>query len=524
MEQQHLIQTILQRGNQQEVRALFAFDKNNTNEEVVLKFNLWARYFFSKYFTSKDCKAHNEMDINNIRAYRGEINQYVNIAFRGFAKTARTKLFLAFCISNDQEHLKRFIRCLSADLDNAKQSVTDIYNMFVQPRIREYYPEIFEKTEQKREETMVGFTTATGIKVIAKQIGVDQRGKIMEDAKSDLDWYDDIETKTTIRSAITTFKIGENMEEARTGLAIGGSSIYTANYFSEAGNIHKLITKKVDGKVVQITPIEDEQGNPIWERYKKEDIERMKKTDEDFEGERMCRPSASKDIYFNRKNLENQEIKRPIREVGGFKMYEQYNPSHRYGGGADVAGGVGLDSSAAVFIDFSTIPAKVIGVYHSNTILPEAFGDELVSEANIFGGCILAIENNKFDQTILKARQLGANLYSQVKNIIKIVSDKPTILGWNTNSLTKSQMLSDAREAIESGLIEIPDEDLINDLKGYTTNDLIERDQDVRLTTRHNDLTMAFCIAWQMRNHAKVKPIKKNSIWNQQNVEKNPAI
>src|SRR3990167_840006 len=250
-----LIKEILNSNDIVQQKALFQFDSTDSSEAVLLKFNLWSRFFFFKYFTSPDCKAHKEMDSNNLKAYRSQISQYVNVAFRGFAKTARTKLFIAFCICNDTEQTKRFVRCISADLDNAKQSVTDIYNMFVQTRVKEMYPEIFEKSESKREDTMIGFTTSTGIKVIAKQIGVDQRGKIMEEAKSDFDWYDDIETKTTIRSAITTHKIAENMEEARTGLALGGSSIYTCNYFSEAGNVHKLVTKESDGKVVQITPI-----------------------------------------------------------------------------------------------------------------------------------------------------------------------------------------------------------------------------------------------------------------------------
>ncbi len=516
------IQQIIQRGIPQEIRALFAFDSKNTNEEVAVKFNLWARYFFPQYFSSPDCKAHREMDLNNIRAYRSEIRQYVNVAFRGFAKTARTKLFIAYCIANDQEHLKRFIRCLSADLDNAKQSVTDIYNMFVQPRVREFYPEIFEKTEQKREETMSSFTTTTGIKLLAKQIGVDQRGKIMEEAKSDLDWYDDIETKTTIRSAITTFKIGENMEEARTGLAINGSSIYTGNYFSEAGNIHKLVQKR-EGRVVQITPIADEQGNPTWDRYSREDIEVMRRTDEDFEGERMCKPSAGKDVFIDRERLEQMKILQPIKEVAGFKIYKEYNPLHRYGGGHDVAGGLGLDSSASVFIDFDTIPAQVVGTFHSNTISPEAFGVEAYNEGNKFGGCILAIENNKYDQAVLRAKQLGANLYMQQRNQLSAKYQVPTVYGYNTNSLTKSKCDNDFKEAVESGLIDLNDPDLIQEAKSYTKNDSIDTEPDPRLTTRHFDLFRAAAIAWQMRNHAKKAKPKPYTIW-QNEAEKNPAI
>lgn len=504
------LEAIIEKGDVLELKALFSFDSSDSNEAVYTKFNLWCRHFFIRYFTSEDCKAHEEMDYNNIKLYRSEIIQYVNIAFRGFSKTARTKLFIAYCIANDLDHSKRFFRCLSAELDNAKQSVTDIYNMLISPAVREMYPEIFLKTDTKREETMAGFTTSTGIKLLAKQIGVDQRGKIQEDARVDLDWYDDIETKKTIMSAITTHKIGIAMEEARTGLAIKGGSIYTANYFSEAGNIHKLVTKKVDGKIVQITPIEDEQGNPTWNRYSKADIEVMRKTDEDFEGERMCRPQAGKDIYFDRKALEEMSRLRPIKDIAGFKIYRPYNPLHRYAGGHDVAGGVNLDSSSSVFIDFDCYPAQVVGTFHSNTILPEAFGAEVYSQGNVFGGCLLAIENNKFDQAILKAKQMGANLFLTPGRAIKTGFQTATTYGWNTNSLTKSQMLSDLKEALESGLLELNDEELIDEVKGYTRNDLIESAPDIRLTTRHFDLLVALAIAWQMRNYAKPKQKPKS--------------
>jgi hypothetical protein len=236
----------------------------------------------------------------------------------------------------------------------------------------------------------------------------------------------------------------------------------------------------------------------------------------------MCKPSASKDIYFDRDRLESMKILKPIIDIAGFKIYKGYNPLHRYAGGHDVAGGVGLDSSASVFIDFDTIPAQVVGTYHSNTISPEAFGDEVYNESNRFGGCIIAIENNKFDSAILKARQLGGNLFMQQPREIKSVFSPPKIYGWNTNSLTKSKMLSDLREAVESGLLALNDEDLINEVKGYTRNDVIDNEPDARLTTRHFDLLIACCIAWQMRNFARPKKIKQNQ-W-QQVKEVNPAI
>jgi hypothetical protein len=405
--------------------------------------------------------------------------------------------------------------------------------------MKSVYPEIFAKTDILREETMNGFTTATRVKVIAKQIGVEQRGKIMEDAKSDLDWYDDIETKKTIRSALITHNIWENMEEARTGLALKGASIYTANYFSEMGNVHKLVTEKLsERKVVQITPIitnphfetkEDNKkhlvgGNIIWDRYTIKDIDDFYQDDEDFEGERLCKPNASKDIYFDRDKLEAMPILEPIDTIAGFKIYKKYNPSHRYGSGHDVAGGVGLDSSASVFIDFDTIPAQVVGTYYSNEVLPEAFGDEIHSEGKRFGLPIQGVENNKYDQAILKAKQLGSNLFMQPNNPIKSGYKPPTIYGWNTNSLTKSQMLSAFRSAIEDGLISLNDPDLIQEAKSFTRNDLIDNPPDPRLVTRHFDLLIAACIAWQMKDHSRPARVHKPYSSIEDKDEGNPAV
>lgn len=502
------IQEILKSDDLKLKRSLFVFNILEDNERIYFKFNLWARHFFPKYFTSKDCKYHKETDLNRIKAYKGEISQFIDVAFRGFGKTARTKLFIAYVIANDEKHYRKYIRCLSADLNNAKQSVTDIYNMFVSKRVSEMYPEIFEKTNTKREETMGSFTTTTGVKVISTQIGVDQRGNIMEESKADFDWYDDIETKTTIRSAKITKKIGENMEEARTGLAKGGSSIYTANYFSELGNVHTLVTKVSDSKIVSIIPILDKENNPTWERYTKDDIAKMKVDDEDFEGERMCKPSASRDILYDRETLERMEASQPIKEIAGFKIYKEYDASHRYAGGQDVAGGVGLDSSTNVIIDFDTLPCRVVATYKSNMIKPDNFGYELINQGRTYGECLLSPEKNNHGHAtiaILKQEYDIRKIYcTQPKDILYSSGQIPKEYGWHTNGATKPKMLFALKKAIEDGLLQLSDQDLINECKSYSRNDLMDTEEDPRLTTRHFDLLIACAIAWQMKDFAEV--------------------
>lgn len=498
---------ILNEGTPGQQKALFVFDKDTDKELIRRKFVYWSRWFFPKFFESADAPFHKQIDEGNIEVY---INggSFLDIVFRGGAKTTRTKLFIAFCIANDEGHLRKYFKVLSKDLGNAKQSTTDVYNMLISKRVKALYPEVFEKTEAKREETMGSFTTATGIKMTADSIGTGQRGDIQDESRPDFVWFDDFETRLTLMSAVETFKIWANMDEAYTGLAKGGGAIYTANYLSERGNVHKLV-EKVKNQI--IIPIE-RNGIPIWDRYTKEDLKKIKADVEDYEGDYLCQPSASKDIYFDRERLDKMVPLQPLKEIGGFKIFKEYKADHRYAGGHDVAGGVGLDSSTSVFIDFDTIPARVVATYQSNTILPEAFGDEIYAQGNRFGGCLLAPENNKFDQAILKAKLLGAKLYQTPGRQLKIHYTTPITYGWNTNGLTKSQMLSALNKAIEDGLIDLSDADLIAECKAYTRNDLIDSDPDIRLTTRHFDLVMALAIAWMMKDHAKPAPKKKYDI------------
>lgn len=525
------IKEILDKGSKKEKLALFQFDVSMNDEMILLKFNLWARKLFPNYFESVDAPFHEEINLGNIQVYKGTIDQFVDAAFRGAGKDVKTQLFITFAILNDIGHYRKYFKCLSDDGTNSEQSVTDIYNMLVNPAVTGLYPDVFEKTDFKREKRMSSFTTANGIKCLADTVGTAQRGAKQEEARPDFIWFNDFETRLTLRSVTKTKTIKDNMEEARTGVQKGGGCVYTCNYISEQGNVHNLIkTKLSDKKKILIVPIKGKivnnkfiDGPSNWDRYSLDEIRTMELTDEDFSGERLCCPDASKDIYFDRSKLEEQEVIKPIKEIGSFKMFKEFNPSHRYAGGHDVAGGVGLDSSTSVFIDFSTIPARVVATFNSNSISPEAFGDEIYAEANRFGGCLVAIENNKFEQAIAKAKLLGTKLFMTPGRQIKIGYATPTTWGWNTNSHTKSKMLDDLRTAIEDGLIDLHDGDLIEECKSYTRNDLIDREPDPRDTTRHFDLVIALAIAWQMKDNATVK-VKPKYPGLADTKESNPAI
>ena len=459
---------------------------------------------YPKFFTYDDAPFHKDIDQSNLDVYRGKIKFFTDIAFRGAAKTTRTKLFVAFCIANDKDITRKYIKVLSADQSNAIQIVTDVYNLLIRRRVMYYYPELFQKTTEKRPERMSVFTTSTEVKMQADSVGVDQRGDIQEEARPDFVWFDDFETRKTLRSAIETQKIWDNMEEAKDGLAKSGAALYNCNYVSERGNVHKLVMKKALNRRTLITPIR--VGNkPTWpEAYTNEEINTIQANAEDFEGEYMCEPSAGADVFFDRATLDKQEKKTPVREIAGLKIFHPYQPGHRYGLGADVAGGVGLDSSTSVIIDFSTTPSKVVATFANNTIDPMVFGDELKSHGDRYGECIVAVENNKYDQTIGRLRHLEyANLYFRdVKNTRAGLPPRTREYGYNTNMHTKNKILSNLKSAVADGHLELSDEDLINELRSYSRDDLMENEVDPRLTTRHFDLLMACAIAYETRHQA----------------------
>lgn len=78
-------------------------------------------------------------------------------------------------------------------------------------------------------------------------------------------------------------------------------------------------------------------------------------------------------------------------------------------------------------------------------------------------------------------------------------------------------MLFALAKAVEDGLIELNDQDLINECRSYTRNDLIDNENDPRLTTRHFDLLVACCIAWQMKDHATAKRNMERPSYQNQN-------
>lgn len=488
------VEDIILNGTNSERLALFSFSVKDDDELILHKFKLFARALYPRYFQFKDAPFHDEMILGFIKAYKGSKN-FVNLGFRGCAKTTYKKLFDVFVLLNDEEGTRKHFKVLCKDGKNSRQIVTDVYNLIVEAV--PLYGDVFLKEgDIKREETQQSFTMTDGRKYASGTVGQVQRGHIQDAYRPDYVWFEDIEDSESVRSLVITEGIIQKCEEAINGLSKDGNYVVNGNYISEYGSIQWFLNKAEIEKL--ITPIEVD-GVPTWDYYTKEDISKKRRDAEDFYGEYMCDPARSDNKFFDIDLIEAQlkGVREPNRTSAGVKYWKDYQAHHRYAMGADTSEGIGRDSNTFVVMDFTT--GEIVSTYHNNRIAPDIFGHEMARVGAEYGHCLLAPERNNTGMATITAIKDYPNLFREMT--WGTVEEKETVrYGWNTNAKTKPTMLYDFRKAFNDGLIKIYDKDLLDEMRSYSIADLT--DEQTNLVTRHFDLLIAACIAWQMNRHS----------------------
>jgi len=185
-------------------------------------------------------------------------------------------------------------------------------------------------------------------------------------------------------------------------------------------------------------------------------------------------------------------------------IFEDYIPGHRYAIGADVAEGLGQDSSTIVVIDFTPLKPKVVAIYMDNKIEPDVFAYEIKAGGLRYGSALAAVENNNMGRSTLDVLKTIYNedLIFTMKMADKKGEERDTMkLGWNTNAATKPLMFFDLNTAVNQELFEVHSKHLLHEMRVYTKDKLrkTKTDEDA---TNHFDLLTALAICWQMRDYA----------------------
>ncbi len=228
---------------------------------------------------------------------------------------------------------------------------------------------------------------------------------------------------------------------------------------------------------------------------------------------------ATGNLFFDKVALKEQEIKKPLAignivkegmryvfrqdPTGSFKIYEIPNRMEQYAIGADPAEGMEHgDKSAACVLNKRT--NKTACVYNHNTA-PDRFAEDLIKMGNYYNQAIVACENKGYGTSVNKDLYKGyGRVYRKIKQ--KKGFKEPTLeLGFNTNLVTRPQMLSQLGEEIFNGSTDLLDKDLIQQCWTFINNTKKKRPEAEQ--GKCDDVVFARAIAGQVRLEQPYKDI-----------------
>lgn len=511
-------------------------------------FEYFCIYYFQKYFKYKIAEFHWDLYDDCEKLVKGLIEEVAWIIFREGAKTSIAKMFVVWCICYKK---KQYINYDCYDKTNASQALFDVVvELQTNKRIIADFGQLYyrkkhkDQLEEAKKKRIQEFITENGVKVEAFSTQRSTRGRLFNEIRPDLFIFDDIETSKTKDSYAITHSIKKHIDEARSGLGVNGSILTLGNYISEDGVIAYIlkscennpkaiardiavidkVTKKINwtGKYVMTNEeairVNKKIDNPLKRKVSLEAKRASlnaggKKV---FETEMLNNPESSGDLAFDRETIDRliENVRTPDKVIADIKFWANYNPRHRYGAGGDTSEGIGLDAQALVLIDFDTKPCRVVATFQDNNMDPATFGHVMAKVGNMFGQCILAPElNNTGHATLAELRGSDLNYENiYIRHIFdKVKKDYIDEYGWRSTRGNRWTIISSFINAVESGELEILDEDLLLECRYFKKRDVsILKPEDGM--TRHFDKLISAAIAWEMRKYAEksIEEQKKN--------------
>jgi len=183
---------------------------------------------------------------------------------------------------------------------------------------------------------------------------------------------------------------------------------------------------------------------------------------------------------------------------GELRVYKYPSFEGKFLIAADVALGVGQDSSVAVVMDSER---NICAVYRDNRIDPTKFGDLLFFLGRYYNNALLAVESNSIGvATLARLSQMKyRNIYFQT-DIQKLSDEDGKRPGFRTTSVTRPAIIGLLKNAIKERDVKIPDSILIQELKEFIISN---NGKAEALPGCHDDTVIATAIALEVyRTHA----------------------
>ena len=221
---------------------------------------------------------------------------------------------------------------------------------------------------------------------------------------------------------------------------------------------------------------------------------------QEFDGEFL----GSINSLINGSKLRTMPFKPPVEKRGDLDVYVPPIPNHIYFCVADTARGIGLDYSAFVIFDATTIPYRIVAKYRNKEILPSVFPDLIRSVATEYNEAFVLVENNDIGGQV--ADTLHRDL--EYDNTIMTTSRgrggqtvgggfaKNSQIGVKTTKQVKRIGCNSLKELVENDKLVIEDFDILEELASFVSR----RQSYMAEEGAHDDLVMCCVLfSWIVR-------------------------
>ena len=227
-------------------------------------------------------------------------------------------------------------------------------------------------------------------------------------------------------------------------------------------------------------------------------------SEEDFNQEFACEFLGSTNTLVNVNMLRNMAFVNPTFRKNGFDQYGEILPDHQYVVTVDTARGVGLDNSAFVVIDITSVPYRVVAKFKDSLISPIIYPELIYNVATNYNEAFILVEINDIGEQIanILSNELEyenmfiTNVKGRAGQVISGGFSPNRQLGVRTTKKVKRVGCSTLKDLIEDNKIIIEDFDIIEELSNFISKkDSYEADEGY-----HDDLVMCLVLfSWLVR-------------------------
>jgi hypothetical protein len=202
--------------------------------------------------------------------------------------------------------------------------------------------------------------------------------------------------------------------------------------------------------------------------------------------------------------LRNLAFVTPTFRKNGFDQFGEILPDHQYVVTVDTARGVGLDNSAFVVIDITSVPYRVVAKFKDSLISPILYPELIYNVATNYNEAFVLVEINDIGEQIanilhndLEYENLFiTNVKGRAGQVIGGGFSSNRQLGVRTTKQVKRIGCSTLKDLVEDNKIIIEDFDILEELSNFINKkDSYEADDGY-----HDDLVMCLVLfSWLIR-------------------------